>query len=327
MLNRWYRCTPRPVLLKSWSGCTGAPCCINGVVTVPCDDWCRASADSLAALAAAVAATTLAASAGASLNCNTEGERLEPWRSRWSDNQTGWHLDNVNPYLHRFTNQLIPKHAAETTGLSPRVLIPLCGKSMDMTYLAQQGYRVVGIEGVGEAVHAFASEQSVTGQAIPITLPSSMDAQKFRGHAVPVHKDASGHGSQLPPPVLLVEGDFFEIGAQEAEALVPFDAAFDRGSLVAISPTDRQAYAQVLGKLVAPQGKVLLVTVEHDTFSNGRKGPPFEVTEEDVRTLFADTFSIQLLVKEDRLEQDKGMRDRGVTYFRECVYLLTRKGN
>ena len=67
-----------------------------------------------------------------------------------------------------------------------------------------------------------------------------------------------------------------------------FDAAFDRGALVAIEPSDRRAYAATLTGLMAPTGRVLLVAVEHDAFSDGRLGPPFNVSEVQVRDLFGD---------------------------------------
>ena len=35
------------------------------------------------------------------------------------------------------------------------VIVPLCGKSLDMLWLAEQGYSVVGLEMVEEAVMAF----------------------------------------------------------------------------------------------------------------------------------------------------------------------------
>lgn len=64
---------------------------------------------------------------------------MEPefWHKRWSSNQIGFHLPEVNPYLQRFWPQL---------GLAQgsRVLVPLCGKSLDLLWLADQGIRCWG---------------------------------------------------------------------------------------------------------------------------------------------------------------------------------------
>merc|ERR1711879_1056568 len=83
----------------------------------------------------------------------------------------------------------------------------------------------------------------------------------------------------MPQPIILVEGDFLALGSKEAQALVPFDAAFDRGSFVAVDPASRAKYAQVLSALMAPGGRVLLQAVEKDVPSDGRLGPPFELSE------------------------------------------------
>ena len=51
------------------------------------------------------------------------------WHARWEANQIGFHRDEINVYLERYWPAL---------GLDPgsRVLAPLCGKSLDMVWLA-----------------------------------------------------------------------------------------------------------------------------------------------------------------------------------------------
>ncbi|HLD65708.1 MAG TPA: thiopurine S-methyltransferase, partial [Pseudomonas sp.] len=56
------------------------------------------------------------------------------WQARWSLDQIGFHLAEVNPYLQRHWPILdLPAQA--------RVLVPLCGKSLDLAWLAAQGLR------------------------------------------------------------------------------------------------------------------------------------------------------------------------------------------
>ena len=126
-----------------------------------------------------------------------------------------------------------------------------------------------------------------------------------------------------------VEGDFFALTRAAADALgLPrFGAAFDRGSLVAIAPDDRAAYAATLSGLMAPGGRVLLVTVEHDPFEGGKLGPPYEVTEASVRALFGEHFAVELLQWEDRIEREPAWRQHGCTRFAEAAYLLTRRSD
>ena len=79
------------------------------------------------------------------------------WQARWARNEIGFHLREVNPYLQRHWPEL---------GLVPgaQVLVPLCGKSLDMAWLAEQGYRVLGVELAESAVIAFFAEQELTPQ-------------------------------------------------------------------------------------------------------------------------------------------------------------------
>lgn len=249
-------------------------------------------------------------------------ERLERWSGKWSAGQLGWHLQEVHPKLKKYLSDLVPSPADPKGGMGSRVLFPLCGKTVDMTFLAQRGFRVLGVDGIFSAIEEFAKEQSELGTPFPVQLPPAIDPTKFRAHAVIV-SPAAGLNSdeEPPPPVILVEGDFLALGDSEAEALLPFDAAFDRGSLVAVEPKDRREYAQALTGLIAPGGRVLLIATEHDAFADGRLGPPFEVLESDVRTLFEASFAVRQLHRADI----EDFRERGCTRAAEAVYLLTRR--
>jgi thiopurine S-methyltransferase len=63
----------------------------------------------------------------------------EFWHKRWASNQIGFHLPQVNPYLQRFWPALGLEEGS-------RVLVPLCGKSLDLLWLAHQGHEVLGVE-------------------------------------------------------------------------------------------------------------------------------------------------------------------------------------
>ena len=77
------------------------------------------------------------------------------WQERWARNEIGFHLREVNPYLQRHWPDLELASGAQ-------VLVPLCGKSLDMAWLAGQGYRVLGVELAESAVIAFFAEQELT---------------------------------------------------------------------------------------------------------------------------------------------------------------------
>ena len=58
----------------------------------------------------------------------------EFWLERWQAHQLGWHRDDVNPLLIEFWPKLEIK-----AGL--KVFVPLCGKTLDMGYLADERIR------------------------------------------------------------------------------------------------------------------------------------------------------------------------------------------
>ena len=76
------------------------------------------------------------------------------WQDRWDNNLVGFHMDDVNPYLQKYWPVL-------DIQVGQQVLLPLCGKSLDMLWLAGQGYEVLGIEISPVAVESFFIENFV----------------------------------------------------------------------------------------------------------------------------------------------------------------------
>jgi len=67
--------------------------------------------------------------------------RLSTWNSKWKTKATGWHKSSVNCYLMNHYDKINLKQ------MPARVLVPLCGKTLDMKWLYDLGHHVVGIEG------------------------------------------------------------------------------------------------------------------------------------------------------------------------------------
>ena len=94
---------------------------------------------------------------------------------------------------------------------------------------------------------------------------------------------------------------------------------------MAVAPSDREAYAAVLKRLVRPGGRVLFVSVEHPPFEGGKLGPPHSIERAEVDRLFsADDWEITMLKREDRMPVEPAWHERGCDYFFETTYLLTR---
>lgn len=214
---------------------------------------------------------------------------MEPafWHERWALGQIGFHEGAPNRFLTQFAERIADARA---------VFVPLCGKSTDLDALAARGHTVVGCELVEQAVRQYFSERGVEP-----SITETASATLF------------SHGA-----VTIARGDVFAFESDRA----PFDAAFDRAALIALSPEQREAYARKLRSLLAPGARVLLVTMEHDIGS----GPPFSVSEEVVRALFTEAFAIEALADEDASASNPRFAERGATYVRERAWLLTAHG-
>ena len=81
----------------------------------------------------------------------------EFWRQRWREGRIGFHRTEVMPLLERHW---------PTLGLAgdSRVLVPLCGKSLDMAWLAAKGHSVLGVDVSELAIEQFLSEHRLEAQ-------------------------------------------------------------------------------------------------------------------------------------------------------------------
>jgi thiopurine S-methyltransferase len=76
------------------------------------------------------------------------------WQARWAGNHIGFHEGRVNVHLEKYFPRLVP-------GAGETVFVPLCGKTVDLAWLASRGHRVVGVEWVESAVRAFFEERGL----------------------------------------------------------------------------------------------------------------------------------------------------------------------
>lgn len=264
---------------------------------------------------------------GTNVSFAEEEDRIKFWADRWNASMLGWQVIGVNRHLLKHFKYLYSDEERANYAKKaqiPRIVIPLCGKTHDMAFLAREGIAVVGMEGVKKAIDEFAAEQGLTGRTVPVALPPVMQTDRFKMHAVLIGAgDGEATRKSPPPPVLIVEGDFLAISPADASGIVSFAAGFDRGGIVAVQPKERPTYAKVLASLIEPGGRLLMVLTEHDPFAQGRLGPPYSIVEDEVHGLFGSDFEVKLL---EKIPDDDGAKDKGCTYFTECVYLLRRKG-
>lgn len=216
---------------------------------------------------------------------------MEPdfWLQRWQLGQTGWHQDEPHWALVRHWSAL-------ALGSTARVFVPLAGRSLDLLWLAQRGHAVVGCELSPLAVRKFYAEQA----RVPEVLARGA-FELFRAG-----------------PIEMLCGDLFEL---ESPLLGRIDAVYDRAALVALPPGQRGRYARKLAQLSGAHAPTLLVTTEYDGVPS--TGPPFAVSEAEVRTLYGGESDIELLERRADIADAERFRARGVTGFTEAAYRIT----
>ena len=208
------------------------------------------------------------------------------WHQRWSNQQIGFHRSVVNDLLEKHW----PTLNAQQGG---NVLVPLCGKSVDMHWLAQRGHDVIGVELVMQAVEAFFEEAGS-----PPTIESVDQFKRLN----------SG-------PNTIICGDFFSLPA----SLDTCTSWYDRAALVALPSSVRAAYVEQIRTLCQPGSVGLMITFSYP--KEQMQGPPFSLPNEEVEQLFSSGFDIELL-EQLELEDEK---DRGLSNVSSSVYKLTRR--
>lgn len=212
----------------------------------------------------------------------------EFWHDRWQRGEIGWHRETINTRLLDFWPQL---------GVDPgsRVLVPLCGKSRDMLWLAGEGYRVLGVELSPIAVEAFFAENGLAAR-ISVQPPF----RHYRADEIEIWC-----------------GDFFELDAGHVSGVA---SVYDRAALNALPPAARLRYAEHLRAILPRPFAGLLVTLDYS--QEEMQGPPFAVADREVRSLFGNGCRVDCLSTWEALEENPRFRKRGLTGLRESVYAL-----
>ena len=214
------------------------------------------------------------------------------WHQRWEEGRIGFHQASASPLLARHWPALgLPEGS--------RVFVPLCGKSLDMVWLAEQGHAVFGVELSTLAVAQFFAERGLEP-----SVRESPAGVHYRGG-----------------PYELLCGDAFALGA---ELLADCAGAYDRAALVALPPETRALYADTCWRRLPPHCRGLLVTMEYPQAE--RAGPPFSVEAPEVDLLFGAEWSPELLERRDILDREPGFAADGVSALSTCAWRLQRPG-
>lgn len=203
----------------------------------------------------------------------------EGWLERWREGRIGWHEESGNKAL---------KTHWRARGRT--VLVPLCGKSVDLRWLAEQGNRVVGVELSALAIEAFFAEQ-----ALDFT---TADGPLRRYDAVGLD-------------ITIYCGDFLALSCERC------DAHYDRGALVALPAGQRPRYAAQVRSLLREDAEQLVITLEYDQAVAA--GPPFSIDDAELLDYWPGLECVDAY--DDIANGPPKFREAGLTRMVEKVWL------
>jgi thiopurine S-methyltransferase len=201
----------------------------------------------------------------------------EPWLQRWAQGRIGFHEAGGNAALRRHWN---------ATG--KRVLVPLCGKSLDLLWLATMGNEVVGVELSEIAVQAFFEEND-------LAYETERGGRVYRAKA----SDITIHC-----------GDYL---AFEDEL---FNAHYDRAALIALPQPMRPGYVRKTDTLLTRDAYRLLITLEYD--ASVVDGPPYPVRPAEVVSYWPALEKIE--VSDELANAPPRFREAGLDALQEIVW-------
>lgn len=175
----------------------------------------------------------------------------EDWLARWAQGRTGWHEPGGNAGLRSYWPEF--EHPGS-------VLVPLCGKTPDLLWLASRGHDVIGVELSRIAVEGFFNDHGLEYERETEAWPTRYSAN---AHAITIY-----------------QGDYFDFGCG------PFDALYDRGAIVALPESLRPRYVAHTKDLLKADATRLVVTLEYD--QRIVDGPPYSVPAHEVTGYWGD---------------------------------------
>jgi len=210
------------------------------------------------------------------------------WRNK---KQGGFHQKKVNSLLMRFWPEL-------NLASGSRVFVPLCGKSLDMIWLAQQGHDVVGVELSPLAVEAFFWENNLS----------------------PIRRKVGEFTLWQYDRISIWCGDYF---ALTAAMLGGIDVVYDRAALTALPEDLRLFYVQKLQQIVPSHAGIFLLTVEDGEADQSLQAD--SPVDQELVSLYSERFHIRQVYVERLLERNPESPSLPKQQVEYKVYKLSNK--
>jgi len=217
---------------------------------------------------------------------------LSFWESKWKKGQTGFHMEEVYPPLKEcFDNIPLPERA--------NILVPLCGSSLDMYWLREQGHHVIGVE----------------------VSPIAIEQLKKQGEESFSHYQKGTFQVFKNTHLQLWQGDFMNLNLSW---LPRIHLVYDKAALIALPPLQRVYYAKKMEEILGEKGQLMQQTFEYN--QDEMDGPPFSVPREELEDHYGDNFNIELLMEKNAPELLKRFSKRGMqSYLKEKLFHIRPK--
>ena len=210
----------------------------------------------------------------------------------WKDDNTAFHQTEINPLLTQFLPKLnLPK--------SSRILVPLCGKSLDMNLLADSGHHVIGIE-----LSSIAAKDYFEALNVQPSIERIGCFTRFRYRKTEIWC-----------------GDIFDLTAKDIHR---HSVLYDCTSSTAFPAERRPEYIRHFHQRLSIDSQIILLTTEsaNETAINSTL-----TIDDEVLSLYQKHYDIQLLHGRNCLKQDPAFPNEPYRMMDEKIYQITRRSN
>ncbi len=212
------------------------------------------------------------------------------WIAKWKRNDIAFHQLSINPLLQRYIANL-------NLSSGDQILVPLCGKSIDITWLSKSKFHVIGVELSEIAIQAYFDALKV--------IPEKHHQRHFTKWSY--------------QNIEIWCGDIFDLKKMD---LAKIKLLYDNASLTAFSAEDRIQYVRHFSDNLPHDCQILLIT---DETPDDQQFNSMKTIDSEVTALYAAHHKIELLHGENCFKKDPEYPEGPNRPMEEKVYLIKRR--
>ncbi|MGA0556913.1 thiopurine S-methyltransferase [Larkinella sp. VNQ87] len=170
----------------------------------------------------------------------------QAWAESWEASNNRFHRQDVHPY--------VLKHLTPFALMEKSILVPLCGRSLDLVYFSQFAERVVGVEQAESVILQFFAENQLAYEKV---------GERYISNNLTIFCK-----------------DLFALTPEEVGEI---NLVYDRASLAALPLPLRVGYLQKMEELTSPGTQYFLTTLE---YAPEMDSAPYSIAPEEVYGYF-----------------------------------------